>query len=80
MPKQNDSDDAKHPTPRGARRPSVGKRQDTQSGRSDRQIDDNQDDLGRDANDPRVISNEINRVGPLPAEKSGGRVNPRSRR
>lgn len=30
---------------------------------TERQIDDNQDDLGRDANDPRRVGNEINRTG-----------------
>ncbi len=28
-----------------------------------RQLDDNQDDMGRDANDPRRVANEINRTG-----------------
>ena len=32
-----------------------------QGGQSDRQIDDNQDDLGRDVNDPDKTSNEINK-------------------
>jgi hypothetical protein len=30
---------------------------------TERQIDDNQDDLGRDANDPRQVANEINKTG-----------------
>jgi hypothetical protein len=28
-----------------------------------RQIDDNQDDMGRDVNDPRRVANEINKTG-----------------
>jgi hypothetical protein len=31
--------------------------------RTTRQIDDNQDDMGRDVNDPRRIANEINKTG-----------------
>lgn len=29
--------------------------------RTDRQIDDNQDDMGRDVNDPSNVANDINR-------------------
>ena len=31
--------------------------------RTTRQIDDNQDDMGRDVNDPRRIANAINKTG-----------------
>ena len=30
---------------------------------TDRQIDDNQDDMGRDVNDPDEVANDINRTG-----------------
>lgn len=40
------------------------KKADERKGRDgERQIDDNQDDLGRDVNDPSRVSNEINRTG-----------------
>jgi hypothetical protein len=35
---------------------------DPSTGRPERQLDDNQDDLGRDANDPGKISNDINKA------------------
>lgn len=34
---------------------------DDASRNTDRQIDDNQDDLGRDANNPAEVANEINK-------------------
>lgn len=33
---------------------------------TDRQIDDNQDDMGRDVNDPSELANDINRGPPKP--------------
>lgn len=38
-------------------------RRDDPARKTGRQLDDNQDDMGRDANDPEHVANEINRTG-----------------
>ena len=38
-------------------------RHDDAASETERQIDDNQDELGRDANDPDRMANDINRTG-----------------
>ena len=51
----NDNRTRKPPQPR--------KPDDSKPADGERQVDDNQDDLGRDVNDPGRIGNEINRTG-----------------
>jgi len=56
-PRRNDDNAAPRKDRDGDDRGESGRRN------SERQVDDNQDDLGRDVNDPRRIGNEINRRG-----------------
>lgn len=60
MGNQNNKDDHDHHN-RTDRRGSGAGKQDGEDVRHTRQIDDNQDDLGRDVNQPDKTSNDINR-------------------
>jgi hypothetical protein len=48
---------------RSGKSPAPAKPDDRKPADGERQVDDNQDDLGRDVNDPGRIANEINRTG-----------------
>jgi hypothetical protein len=50
------------PSERREKRPAPGDEQDA-SLETERQIDDNQDDEGRDINDPSRVANDINKTG-----------------
>ena len=45
------------------KRPREQSETDDPTRKTTRQIDDNQDDMGRDVNDPRRVANEINKTG-----------------